>query len=224
MQRYHGIAYGISAGLVMLLLVIIPYLIYTLIMVDHADLVRDEAPIPLTVLSDHNTPEYEQPTDELTDLSLLLPEELALLGTESMLALGEQLFVTTCTGCHGVNGTGDFGPAINSQQFLSNRDDAALAQTIIFGGHRPNTAMPAFEQRFDEIELNALVSYIRSLEETAPQVADPRGSHHPGGGPPWLDPSDPDSAMSPGGGRGLGRGRGHSFQDTQATPRVAREP
>ncbi len=139
---------------------------------------------------------------EAAGIALSVPtlEQIDLGDAEAVLALGERLFTTTCTTCHGENGSGGIGPAINSQQFLSRKDDAAIEQTIIEGGHRSNTGMPAFGDRLTSVEITALVRYIRSLEATAPSVANPRGTQQGGGGPPWLrgtttpDASDPNSS------------------------------
>lgn len=130
---------------------------------------------------------------EAAGVALSLPtiEQIDLGDAEAVLALGERLFTTTCTTCHGENGSGGIGPAINSQQFLSRKDDAAIEQAIIQGGKRPNSSMPAFGERLTSVEITALVRYIRSLQATAPSVANPRGTQQGGGGPPWLRDRQP---------------------------------
>lgn len=152
-------------------------------------------------------------------LEMPAPQMIDLDDPEAILALGERLFVSTCTSCHGDNGTGGLGPAINSQQFLSRQDDAAITQAITEGGHRPNSAMPAFGERLTSVEIAALVSYIRSLEATAPVVANPRGTQQGGGGPPWLqatpDPANPIQPRGQGQGQGQGRGQGQQGQNGQ---------
>ncbi|RRR76368.1 MAG: c-type cytochrome [Candidatus Viridilinea halotolerans] len=159
---------------------------------------------------------------EGVELTMPTPVPLDLSDPQAILALGEQLFVTTCTSCHGIDGTGGIGPAINSQQFLSRKDDAALTEAITMGGHRPNSVMPAFGERFTSVEIGAIVDYIRSLEATAPSIADPRGTQQGGGGPPWLRATpDADNPISPGGGQGWGRGQGQGQgqgQGNQQTP------
>ncbi|MEI7645821.1 MAG: cytochrome c [Chloroflexales bacterium] len=109
-------------------------------------------------------------------------------------------YVEYCTTCHGAAGSGGIGPAINSQQFLSRKNDAAITQTIIAGGTRPGSAMPAFGDRLTSVEINAIVTYIRSLQATAPNVANPRGTQQGGGGPPWMRATatpDPNGATAP---------------------------
>ncbi|NTU84341.1 MAG: c-type cytochrome [Chloroflexales bacterium] len=141
-------------------------------------------------------------------LAARAPQAIDLSDPQAVLALGERLFVSTCTSCHGENGTGGIGPAINSQQFLSRKDDAAITQAITVGGRRPGSAMPAFGERLTTVEIDALVRYIRSLEATAPSVANPRGTQQGGGGPPWLRATaEPGATPSAGGGQGQGQGQ-----------------
>jgi cbb3-type cytochrome c oxidase subunit III len=103
----------------------------------------------------------------------------------AMLALGERVYNTTCTGCHGEEGGGGIGPVLNSQQVLTNNSDDQLRQTIVNGGWRANSGMPAFGELLSAVELDALVAFLRSWEPTAPWVENPRGTGR-GGGPPWL--------------------------------------
>ncbi len=141
-------------------------------------------------------------------LALTPPEpiQIDLNNPEEVLALGERLFTTTCAVCHGENGSGGTGPALNSQQVLTANTDEQITNTIINGGHRPNSTMPAFGDRLTAVEIGALVDYIRAWEPTAPVVENPRGTAQ-GGGPPWLNATpDPDNPVSP---QGQGQGGGY---------------
>lgn len=170
-------------------------------------------------------------------LALTAPEpiQIDLNNPEEVLALGERLFSTICAACHGEEGSGGTGPALNSQQVLTSKTDESILNTIINGGHRPNSTMPAFGDRLTMVEMEALVDYIRAWEPTAPVVENPRGTAQ-GGGPPWLratpDAANPvspqDGAQGQGGGyqgganpdfqRGnQGQGQGQSDQ-AQADP------
>ncbi|MCP5099095.1 MAG: c-type cytochrome [Chloroflexi bacterium] len=142
------------------------------------------------------------------------PRQIDLNNPVEVLALGEQLFNTTCAVCHGENGSGGIGPVLNSQQILTNKSDQQLTDTIINGGHRPNSSMPAFGDRFTSVEIAALVDFLRAWEPTAPFVENPRGSAQGGGGPPWLRATpDPDNPVSPqGGGQGQGNGNGNGYR------------
>jgi mono/diheme cytochrome c family protein len=134
------------------------------------------------------------------------PIRIDLNNPEEVLAFGERLYNTTCVTCHGENGSGGIGPVLNSQQILTRNDDARLTNTIVNGGHRPNSSMPAFGDRLTMVEIEALVSYLRSWEATAPFVANPRGTAQ-GGGPPWAQATpDAENPVSP---RGGGQGQGY---------------
>jgi mono/diheme cytochrome c family protein len=144
---------------------------------------------------------------EGSDLALELPEpvHVDLDNPEEVMALGERLFNTTCAVCHGDNGTGGTGPALNSLQVLTNNTDAQIESTIIQGGTRPNSSMPSFGDRLTSVEISALVDFIRAWEPTATWVENPRGTLQ-GGGPPWLrtatdgtDPVDPGTGAQGGG-------------------------
>ncbi len=112
--------------------------------------------------------------------------------TAESIALGGDLFAANCARCHGPEGQGTpRAPALNVKSFLTQTNDQAM-QLIISGGV-PGTAMPAWGDRMTDAEIQAIVSFIRQWEPTAPEVAVPT---RPGrGGPPWLrnntSPSQP---------------------------------
>ncbi|MCB8990404.1 MAG: c-type cytochrome [Ardenticatenaceae bacterium] len=146
------------------------------------------------------------------------PVRIDLENPEEVLAYGGQLFDTICAACHGENGSGGTGPALNSQQFLTSQTDEQILNTIINGGHRPNSTMPAFGDRLTMVEMEALVDYIRAWEPTAPVVENPRGTAQ-GGGPPWLrtDGTTTSGQGSQGQGQGQGQG-GPPWSDTGTPP------
>jgi mono/diheme cytochrome c family protein len=149
------------------------------------------------------------------------PIHIDLDNPEEVVALGERIFSTTCAVCHGDNGSGGTGPALNSQQFLSRNTDEQIQSTIVNGGHRPNSSMPAFGDRMTSVEIGALVDYLRAWEPTATWVENPRGTQQ-GGGPPWLRATpDANNPIEPGnsgqGGRG-NRGGGPSWRQEGAAP------
>jgi mono/diheme cytochrome c family protein len=151
---------------------------------------------------------FLQNWDAISEQDLVLtppePMQIEVDDPEDMLALGERLFATTCTACHGENGSGGIGPTLNSQQVLTSKTDEQILQAIINGGNRPNSTMPAFGDRLTTTELEALVGYIRAWEPTAPMVENPRGTQQ-GGGPPWLRATpDPNNLVQPQSGQGNG--------------------
>ncbi len=144
------------------------------------------------------------------------PVRIDLDNPQELLALGERIYSSTCIACHGENGSGGTGPVLNSQQVLTNKTDEQIRTTIINGGHRPNSSMPAFGDRMTAVEIDALVSFIRAWEPTAPWVENPRGTAQGGGGPPWLratpDPNNPVDPGVQGQGKGQGNGQGRGGQ------------
>jgi len=123
--------------------------------------------------------------------------------TEESLALGADLYASSCSTCHGPDGQGTRrAPALNVKSFLTDTLDAAIEQIITLGV--PGTAMPAWGDRMTEAQIQAIVGYIRAWELTAPEVAEParggggpwwqsEGGTTPGGtkgGPPWMRNSD----------------------------------
>ncbi len=102
-----------------------------------------------------------------------------------IIAAGQQLFSVACSQCHGRDGQGTpMAPALNVQSFLTSTSDLAIKAIISQGV--PDTRMPAWGGRLNDEELNALVSFIRSWEPTAPAVAQPGTGGGQGLGPPWL--------------------------------------
>jgi cytochrome c oxidase cbb3-type subunit III len=77
--------------------------------------------------------------------------------------VGQQLFSSNCSGCHGLDGHGgEHGPNIATTaevQRLSDRDIFGIVRDGIAG-----TGMPAFRSKFDTAQLNAVVGYVRVLQ------------------------------------------------------------
>jgi putative copper export protein/mono/diheme cytochrome c family protein len=101
-----------------------------------------------------------------------LPVELAALDPVAV-ARGEDLFAQNCTTCHGAAGRGD-GPTAASLQRPpadltaghalphSNEDYAYWIENGIAG-----TDMPAFGETLDDGQIQDVISYVRSLQQTA---------------------------------------------------------
>ncbi len=89
---------------------------------------------------------------------------------EESLEHGSALYIENCVSCHGEDGEGLVGPALNDKVLLEEASDGVLFATIQTG--RPNTTMPAWGQAYggaltDE-DILALVDFIRAYEENAP--------------------------------------------------------
>lgn len=94
----------------------------------------------------------------------------------TQIANGQQLFAQNCTTCHGDNGEGDVGPALNNKAFLKSAEDGRISSLI--GSGVPGTAMPSWSETFggpftDE-QIHDLVAFIRSWEATATNVTKPK--------------------------------------------------
>lgn len=135
--------------------------------------------------------------DQVPAGAIPAPEQPVMV-TEESLALGADLFSQNCARCHGPEGQGTpRAPSLNVKGFLADTNDAALQQIITMGV--PNTSMPSWGDRLTEIDIQAIVGFIRSWEPTAPEVAEPargggpwwrsgsgNGGGGQGGGPPWM--------------------------------------
>ncbi len=109
--------------------------------------------------------------------------DMPIVTTQESLALGEALYTSICSLCHGADGEGTRrAPSLNVKGFLTDTPDLAIQQIITQGV--PGTAMPAWGDRISESDIQAIVGFIRQWEATAPEVATP--SNTGGGGPPWL--------------------------------------
>lgn len=80
----------------------------------------------------------------------------------------------TCAGCHGADGTGILGtaPRLNSTSFLEAASDAMLIRTITHG--REGTTMVGWGETYSDRQIEELVAYIRSFQETEPADLDER--------------------------------------------------
>jgi mono/diheme cytochrome c family protein len=100
-----------------------------------------------------------------------LAPELAQIATDPNfkssgdVARGLAIYSRHCTGCHGPEGEGLLGPAIDSPVLQQTATDGFLYATISAG--RRNTAMPGFlgagQDGLSEGDIADLVAYIRSL-------------------------------------------------------------
>lgn len=83
---------------------------------------------------------------------------------------GEAIFNQSCAGCHGMEGAGGRGPSLRGQLRHGNQkpDIAAVVSNGL-----PGTGMPKFG--FEKNDLDALVTYVRSLSRAS------AGKPHPAG-------------------------------------------
>jgi len=81
---------------------------------------------------------------------------------------GMRLFESNCGGCHGSQGKGGEGPALNNKVLLAAATDTYLVETISRG--RRGTAMASFlepspvRQALTKADIESVVAYLRSFE------------------------------------------------------------
>lgn len=91
---------------------------------------------------------------------------------------GETIYSANCASCHGIDGEGGIGPALNSEQFLTSSTDEQTIALIAVGV--PGSQMSAYSLDFGgsltSEQIEAIATFLRSWEEDAPDV------------PNWRDP------------------------------------
>jgi len=88
-------------------------------------------------------------------------------------AMGRAYYRGKCANCHGDQGEGGIGNALNSPTFLSIVSDQFLAQTIVHG--RPGTAMASWKHLPTQA-VSDLLAYLRSWEATPPSFEEVQAS------------------------------------------------
>lgn len=91
---------------------------------------------------------------KLTQQDAPVPTAMAMAGGEAN--RGHILFEKNCAHCHGDDARGDEGPNLHGLV----KSDGRIA-TIIKGGIKGE--MPAFRKKFNDDDVQALVSYLRTL-------------------------------------------------------------
>jgi mono/diheme cytochrome c family protein len=137
--------------------------------------------------------------------------------TAESIALGNQLYSSNCSRCHGPEGQGTpRAPSLNVKSFLTDTSDQAIQQIITLG--IPGTAMPVWGDRMTDAEIQAIVGFIRQWEANAPEVAQPLKQG--GGGPPWLRNQTQTTTVAPTTGIPATTIPQGSVDTTQATPQA----
>ena len=92
--------------------------------------------------------------------------------TASLIEQGRELWSVNCAACHGGEGEGGIGPALNSQQFLTSAEDSQIRALIAVGvpGSQMNAYAIDYGGPLTSEQIEALTTYLRSLEDDAPEV------------------------------------------------------
>lgn len=82
-------------------------------------------------------------------------------GSEPALGSGALIFANNCARCHGDDGEGDKGPAINTpaKQKKFRANPQALIRKISNGGGK----MPAFRTRLTPAEIRSVANFVKTL-------------------------------------------------------------
>jgi mono/diheme cytochrome c family protein len=75
----------------------------------------------------------------------------------ALIAQGRQYFTMSCVECHGDDAHGDEGPDLHNLA-ISNARIAATIRKGVKG------EMPTFTKKYNDVEIGALVAYLRSLK------------------------------------------------------------
>jgi mono/diheme cytochrome c family protein len=95
-----------------------------------------------------------------------------------LVAQGEVIFSETCAACHGINGEGDVGPALNGSAHAWHHVDDQLRSVVRDG--IPNTAMAGHGEHLTVQEIDAVLSFIKTWW-TPEQREMQRTGNHPMG-------------------------------------------
>lgn len=115
----------------------------------------------------HNTgglgnSEMEKLTSYIRQWEIEPPSFSRVKSTMANASLGSVIFYSECASCHGFDGEGGIGPALNEQSFLELASERFLYNTIANG--RSNTAMPAWS-KFSARQLSSIIAFIKSWQD-----------------------------------------------------------
>ena len=112
-------------------------------------------------------------TDDINDLLALIQTWQAgpLATATPILLSGEEVFARVCARCHGRDGEGGIGMALNSKEFLAANDDEVIRQWITRG--TLGTSMLSWGDLglITTEQIDELVAFIRAWEPDAPSTA-----------------------------------------------------
>ena len=98
--------------------------------------------------------------------TLLAQQQIAVLSEAED---GQHLFLDNCAVCHGPDGDSVYGVDLGHGKFKTASSDDDLMQILNSGV--PGTSMPAFSKTFTNIEMRAIVTYLRYMKSTSSATA-----------------------------------------------------
>lgn len=78
---------------------------------------------------------------------------------DEQMAAGQKVYMTNCVACHGVNGEGGVGKPIAGSAIAMGELNGLI--NILVNG-RAGTAMPAFGNQLNDVDLSAVITYARN--------------------------------------------------------------
>jgi cytochrome c oxidase subunit 2 len=78
---------------------------------------------------------------------------------DEQMAAGKDIYMTACVACHGVNGEGGVGKPIAGSA-IAMGEITGLINILVNG--KAGTAMPAFGNQFNDVDLAAVITYARN--------------------------------------------------------------
>lgn len=100
------------------------------------------------------TPEGEPAEEQAAATGDEVSEEVVA----NLMQEGANLFASNCSACHGAQGQGVVGPALDGYDYVGRT--RPFINTIILG--RPEHGMPAFGERLDDRQIAAIATYVRN--------------------------------------------------------------
>lgn len=101
--------------------------------------------------------------------SLIDENNVQYIKEKKVLDEGKQLYSEKCAVCHLADGGGVVGPNLTDEYWLHGGDIQSIFKTIKYG--IPAKGMIAWQNTFNGKQMEALASYIKSLQGTKPAVA-----------------------------------------------------
>jgi len=83
---------------------------------------------------------------------------------------GAEMYTRVCVRCHGENGEGSYGPALNAKSYLQSVTDEQIREAIARGRGESEMLSWGDLGLLTERQIDELVAFIRAWEATAPQL------------------------------------------------------
>ncbi len=86
-----------------------------------------------------------------------LPSSVTPGAQVSLVTLGRGFYAQSCASCHGAQGQGNIGPALQN----TDQSDAQITKKVKYG---VAGAMPAFGSKYNDYDIGAITAYVHTLK------------------------------------------------------------